>query len=545
MKLFSKIMIFVICVSSLMLFAACGPVEYSVKDFADVTVIGYTEHGRLSIKVDELAVNKIYADGKKDKTAALRFAETFEFDYEGKSDEDSYFTNGDVVTINVTYDESLARALDITFVDSSFEYTIEGLEDKVEMSPFEGLGVKFNGVAPYGSVQLDKSNCIQYIIDNVTFYCDNHDLSNGDKVVVRAEYNAEIAERNGYVFTEDVKKYTVVGLSKYVTTMMGVSYDSVTAKMRRMVETYVADADTSYKSLDWYFGEEESDDDYYELDSDSDTSVSDDEYNDDDELYQPEDSDREDEYTDVESKNEFGSTVVTKKKITDIMRIKNDFVLSNFKAEFEYTPVCCYYSLNSMQYSDNMFTAVYKVTGTFVCEDSSGSGFINPGDTVVGEIYVTASLSSGSVDIKNSLYYEDTTLNNYHAYSILNFPTFEEAEHEYLGSTKYLVERLDYVEDMDAYNAFVKKQNSTTSRREIAHVTEDTSTDTDKASSKTESEDTSESELAESGDSDSTDSEEIYYSNDYSDQEDYDNGGYDYGYDDGNDYYEDNEDYYY
>ena len=139
MKLISKIMIMIICFSSLVLFAACGTVEYSVKDFANVTVIGYTEHGRLDIKVDDLEINKLYADGKKDKTAVLRFAETFQFDYEGKSDEDSYFSNGDVVTINVTYDESLARALDLKFVDSSFEYTIEGLEDKVEMSPFEGL----------------------------------------------------------------------------------------------------------------------------------------------------------------------------------------------------------------------------------------------------------------------------------------------------------------------------------------------------------------------------------------------------------------------
>ena len=533
MKLFSRIMIFAICISSLIIFSACGKVEYSVKDFTNVTVVGYTEHGRLDIKVDDEAINKIYADGTKDKTAALRFAETFKFDYEGKSDEDSFFSNGDVVTINVTYDESMARALDLKFIDSSFDYTIEGLEDKVEMSPFEGLSLKFNGVAPYGSVQIDKSNCIQYIIDNVTFYCDNHDLSNGDKIVVRAEFNKEIAERNGYVFTEDVKKYTVVGLSKYVSTMMGVTYDTVTAKMRYMVREYVEGSETGYKSYNWYFGDD-TDEEYdpyaaEEAQTASETPAADGDGDDEEgETYSTSEtrSDTE-EYTDVESKDANGSIIKKRIKVTDVMRIKNDFMLSNFKASFEYEPIVCYYSLNNLQYSDNMFTSIYKITGTFVCQDSGGSGFVKPGDTLVGELYVSATLDAGSVDMKNNLVYDDTVLSNYHAYSIKSYESLEDASTEFLGSSKYLVERLDYLEDPDAFDAFEKKQTTPTKRKDVSHVTEDTSTDTDKGDSKTESEDTetdeAEGEIEGDGE-ESADTEEEYTSSgdDYNEDIGYD-----------------------
>ena len=545
MKLLGKIGLSIAVLFILVMFSACGTVEYSVKDFADVTVIGYTEHGTLSIKVNDAAVNKIYADGKRDKTAALRFAETFRFSYDGQSDEDSYFSNGDVVTIKVTYDESMARALNITFIDDSFDFIVDGLEDKVEMSPFEGLGVKFNGVAPYGSVQLDKSNCIQYIIDNVTFYCDNYDLSNGDKVVVRAEFNKEIAERNGYVFTEDVKKYTVVGLSKYVTTMMGVTYDTVTAKMHRMVETYVAGADTSYKTLDWYFGEEDYETDTEEENSDDNyESEEDDELYFEDMVYEEDEADEED--TEVYDEN--GSKVEKKKKpLSDVQKIKNDFALSNFKSTFDYEPIGCYYALNSVQYSDNVFTAAYKVTGTFVCEDTNGSGYIKPGDTVVGEIYILASLSAGSVDIKNNLFYEDSVLNNYHAYSIRSYPEYEDMSAAIFGSTKYVVENLDYLEDVDAYNTFVKKQNTTTSRTELPHITIDSSTDTDNSdSSKNESEEASEenedSSLNSGEENDAyydpnNNNDPTYYDNDnYYDDYGYDGGYNDYGYDEG--YYE-------
>lgn len=528
MKLLGKIGLSMIVLLIMVMFSACGAVQFSVKEFADVTVVGYTEHGTLSIKVSDEAINKIYADGKRDKTAALRFAETFKFTYDGQSDEDSYFSNGDVVTIKVTYDESMARALNITFIDDSFDFTVNGLEDKVEMSPFEGLSVKFNGVAPYGSVQLDKSNCIQYIIDNVTFYCDNYDLSNGDKVVVRAEFNKEIAERNGFVFTEDVKKYTVVGLSKYVTTMLGVTYDTVTAKMHNMVEKYVAGADTSYKTLDWFFGEEDSDTDTEEeiADSESGESYIEDEEN---EEYISEENDTE-EYDENGSKIE-----KKKKKLSDVQKIKNDFVLSNFKSRFEYEPVGCYYALNSVQYSDNVFSAVYKVTGTFVCEDTNGLGYIKPGDTVVGEIYVVASLSAGSVDIKNNLYYEDSVLTNYHAYSIRSYPEYEDMNTAIHGTTKYVVENLDYFEDEEAYNSFAKKQDNTTSRRELPHITIDSSTDTEESDvSKNESEETS-SEAEDGaliGDENNTYYDPENNDNDaYYEDNGYDGGYIDYGYD--------------
>ena len=50
MKLLGKIGLSIAVLFILVMFSACGTVEYSVKDFADVTVIGYTEHGTLSIK---------------------------------------------------------------------------------------------------------------------------------------------------------------------------------------------------------------------------------------------------------------------------------------------------------------------------------------------------------------------------------------------------------------------------------------------------------------------------------------------------------------
>lgn len=541
MKFIGRTLFCITILALMLLCAGCGAVEYSVRDFADVTVVGYTEHGSLSIKVNDAAVNKIYADGRKDKTAALRFAETFRFSYDGQNSDDSFFNNGDVVTVNVTYDESMAKALGVSFVDSSFDYTIEGLEDKARLSPFDGLQVKFSGVAPYGSVQLDKSNCIQYVIDNVTFLCDNHDLSNGDKVVVRAEFNKEIAERNGYVFTDDVKKYTVVGLSKYVTTMMGVDYSPISARMRYMVEQFVEGSETSYKSLNWYFGEESSD-----TDTDSEEEAVPAES--DTEFDEAEDGEGEEGENEVGEEGETSSegTSSSKKKKDDVRRIKEDMALSDFTTKFEYTPIGCFYALNPLQYSDNVFIAAYKVKGIFVCESTSGSGYINAGDTVVGELYITASLTGGSVDIKNNLVYETTTLENNHAYSIKTFPEYEDMSGDIFKSSTYVVEQLTYVEDQATYDEFSTAQSTYNTRSSAgdAHITIPSNTSSGNSSKKRRSS-SQESET----DTD-TDIEEIDGNESYNDDgewygDDYDDGGddqnddqNDYENDDGNDYYD-------
>ena len=540
MKNFCKLWFCISAFSLILLLAGCSKAEYSVKDFADITVVGYTEHGTLSIKVKDSAVNQIYADGKKDKTAALRFAETFDFSYDGKDEEDSYFSNGDTVTINVTYDKNMANALGLNFIDSSFQYTIDGLEDKLESSPFEGLNVKFSGVAPYGSVQLDKSNCIQYVIDNVTFHCDNYDLSNGDKVVVYADFNAEIAERNGYVFTEDVKKYTVVGLSKYVKTMSDVSYDETTAKMRKMVETYISEGEDNYKSFNWYFGDEDTDSDDEEQGvSENDGLTFDSDIIEEDPFFANNDENEENNELDEDISNTTSSGK-KKKKISEVQKIKNDFVLSDFKVKFDYIPVSCYYSMNRVELSDNFFYSIYKIKGTFVCEESGGSGFIKPGDTLVGELYVISSLAGGSVDIKNNLFYEDSVVRNYHSYSIHSVPKYEDVEAELFESTSYMVETLPYVEDEDAYRVFVRKLETKTRRKEESHITIDTSNDKEEEKKRVSSTDETSSEETENPDGEYEDytgnDEDIQY---YDPQEDYNSGYdenedvdyYDYGYD--------------
>ena len=538
MRIFCKFWFCISAIFLLTLLVGCGKAEYSVKDFADVTVVGYTEHGTLSIKVKDSAVNKIYADGKKDKTAALRFAETFDFTYEGQDEEDSYFSNGDIVTINVTYDKSLASALGVSFVDSSFQYTIDGLEDKLETSPFEGLNVKFSGVAPYGSVQLDKSNCIQYVIDNVTFHCDNYDLSNGDKVVVYADFNSEIAERNGYVFTEEVKKYTVVGLSKYVKTMSDVSYDETTAKMRKMVETYMSEDEDNYKSFNWFFGEEDSDSDEETENDEQDNELTfDSNIMDDNEFFtNNDDYDNEDDNDGEDSFN--SSAEKKKKKVSDVQRIKNDFVLSDFKVKFDYIPVSCYYSMNRVELSDNFFYSIYKIKGTFLCEESGGSGFIKPGDTLVGELYIISKLAGGSVDIKNNLYYEDSVLKNYHSYSIHSVPKYQDVEAELFGSTSYMVETLPYIEDEDAYRAFVRKLETKTKRKEESHITIDTSNDKEDEKKRESSQDEVSSNADEIQDGEYTDYSEYGDDIQYYDSQGelYDDNGGAEEYDPGNDY---------
>ncbi len=502
MKSFSRVMLFVAAVFVVVLLSACGKTEqYSVRDFANVEITGYSDHGRVAVEVDDSAIALIYADGTKDKATAERFGESFVFEYEGKDDDYYYFCNGDVVTVNVTYDEELASALGISFEDSSFDITVNGLEDKTEVSPFDGLSVTFSGVSPYGSVQIDKSNCLQYVKDNVTFTCSSYDLSNGDKIIVTAEFNSEIAERNGYIFTETEKRYTVVGLSKYASSLSSVSYGTTTALMHRMAEEYIEGTDYGYKSMDWGFGDDS------DTDTDTDSDIDLDEYSQESEEYYNEDYADEYAGSDEESTDDEDTD-----SSIDGDSARNDLMIADFSVTYEYEPLTCYYSLNTLQYSDNIFSAVYKVTATFICTNANGAGYIEKGDILFGELYVVTSLAGGSVDVKNNLYYDDTVLSNYYSYSCRGYRTTEELEEEINGDATYTVEELEYTEDQQTYNEYTKTSNSVTT---IVGSDTDTDTDTDtNTNANTDYDIVSETSSATASDATSSTNEEtvtVYY----------------------------------
>ena len=160
-------------------------------------------------------------------------------EYKIKSDKKTDFKNGDEIEIEAKCNEKYAKSLNVKLVDTTFKYTVSGLEEGTVYDPFEGLKVTFTGIEPNVSAEIDKSGCAQYVQDHVYFYFDDsgYDLSNGDEVTVIASYSEYDINDDGVQFSKDRNTYTVSGALGYPETLDSVDLTKVDKQFSDMLES--------------------------------------------------------------------------------------------------------------------------------------------------------------------------------------------------------------------------------------------------------------------------------------------------------------------
>lgn len=97
-----------------------------------------------------------------------------------------------------------------------FSLLLVACKKKVELDLFKDITVEFSGMSPNGSVKIKNTSDNDFI--SSVKYTPNKsiELSNGDTIVITAEYSEEDAQNMGYIIKKKTKKYKVSGLSKYI-----------------------------------------------------------------------------------------------------------------------------------------------------------------------------------------------------------------------------------------------------------------------------------------------------------------------------------------
>lgn len=132
-------------------------------------------------------------------------------------------SNGDEVTVTVTYRESLAKKCKVKFKKTTFKTKVEGLPVPEDVNPFENLKVDFSGISPNGKVSFDSGACHDYVRRHVSFNYDSSlPVKNGETIIVKADYSESDAERNLVNITNTEQEYTVSGLSEYLSDTKGI-----------------------------------------------------------------------------------------------------------------------------------------------------------------------------------------------------------------------------------------------------------------------------------------------------------------------------------
>ena len=207
------------------------PEEIEVDQFVTIEYDGYDGYGNAYVYLDETALyeaimkatGKSYSDymdidslwdlgGAVSEGISFYTAiETIEL----TPDVTENLSNGDVITVGITYNNEIAKEVDIEFVGETASVTVEGLTPVVEVDPFEGLTVNFSGIAPSGWIEYEYTGSDDYV-DSYYFTVDQYDgLRNGDVVTITYDVSDESTLYYGYVATTKSKTYEVAGLQEY------------------------------------------------------------------------------------------------------------------------------------------------------------------------------------------------------------------------------------------------------------------------------------------------------------------------------------------
>lgn len=205
-----------------------------MKDYIQISYTGMNTVGDADIDVDWMSLdNKALADSGNFLGDSILLESSIQVEATPTED----LSNGDTVTVTVTYDEGTAERLKLKFVNTTIDYTVSGLVDGVQTDVFADLAVTFEGIAPQGTVAI-QNNSNDSFVKSVSFSVEpSSGLSNGDTVTVTARYNEQNAIDQMRVVSETTKTYTVSGLDAYVTTYDQIDQDTIDQMSQQAKDT--------------------------------------------------------------------------------------------------------------------------------------------------------------------------------------------------------------------------------------------------------------------------------------------------------------------
>lgn len=218
-----------------------GSSSISLMDYVTVDFSGVDGNGTATLNVDNVKMEQDMAgddDGDISKEELEKIAQftEFEFSINYELDKTEGLSNGDTVTVTVTYDKELQKESGVKVKgDDSKEFKVEGLKEPVKVDAFDnsvwdtdnGVKVVFDGTAPFATLSIE-NNCdsgtpqsyVEYTADKTS------ELRNGDTVTVTASLK-EGAENEGYVLADTESTITVENLDSYVTDVSMLSAEDV------------------------------------------------------------------------------------------------------------------------------------------------------------------------------------------------------------------------------------------------------------------------------------------------------------------------------
>lgn len=125
-------------------------------------------------------------------------------------------SNGDVLTVNVEYDETVADRLKIKVDGLSRTVQVSGLETGTKLDVFGDIKIITGGISPYVYVTYTNESEDKYLASLEYDISRTSGLSIGDEIIIRCNIDTETAAGYGYYYDTSEMTYTIEKADKYI-----------------------------------------------------------------------------------------------------------------------------------------------------------------------------------------------------------------------------------------------------------------------------------------------------------------------------------------
>lgn len=235
---------FGILLGAIICLPGCGRTTIDLNNYVSDTPEGYDGMGKIYNYIDSDAIveDNIQAFGVADDDDDWGLAPYLAVEeLSGEWSQSEGLSNGDQITF--TWDEDAIKAIEdsykVKLKHSDITITVDGLEEVQSYDAFAKLKVRYEGIAPTGTIELDSSGCeissLKYTVEPEA------GLKNGDTVTVTIDVPSDCAEEYGMIPAEASKEYTVDGLPAFVMTEKEIPEETMKAMKKQAEDIKEAD----------------------------------------------------------------------------------------------------------------------------------------------------------------------------------------------------------------------------------------------------------------------------------------------------------------
>ena len=207
-KLFLILTVILMCLS----LTACGSTtKVELAPYLSVSYTGYNGNG--TPRIDFAFADFEYGimsqwkdDDKMEKLAELTAVEST-ITY--AADVSEGLSNGDTITVKISFNEEKAKEYGYSFTALEQEFTVEGLVEPIEIDPFAedifGSGkivdATIEGIDPYVCLYLRNNASVSEPIGHITYKADKDwNLKNGEVITITATMDEKF-QQQGFLLT--------------------------------------------------------------------------------------------------------------------------------------------------------------------------------------------------------------------------------------------------------------------------------------------------------------------------------------------------------